>query len=198
MKNIILMIFTSILVATAGFGQKADYSCLFFGMGFGKDDYNEFYISPTYVNKSNISYGIVMFIQEKNAPNIPADYKPGTVFFSDGIPKKSIYNFGFTIGKRLNMTKKYLKAELVGGILFEELITPENFKPTFPTFGPGFEASNYSYDKNKKNTISLLINPKFQFIMWRAVGIELSFSANINKYEPTLGANLGFILGLIR
>lgn len=198
MKSIILIILTSILVATTGFGQKADYSCFFFGMGLGKGDYKEYYISPTYVNKSNISYGILIFIQEKNAPNLPADYDPGTVFFTDGIPKKSINNFGFTIGKRLNLTKKYLKAELVGGILYEEFITPENFKPTFPTFGLFFEPSNYSYDKNKKNTIGLLINPKFQFIMWRALGIELSFSANINKYEPTLGANLGFILGLIR
>lgn len=56
----------------------------------------------------------------------------------------------------------------------------------------------YTSDIDKYNTVSLIINPKFEFLFTRHIGLTLSPMLQINKDRTFIGIGFGVMTGILR
>jgi hypothetical protein len=132
------------------------------------------------------------------ASSIPDDYSPGFIGFlvlGLGGPFDYLSNYQITVGKIYKMNEKgTIRANISVGLGYTTINEPTNYQGT----GDGIIGSNYTWDRYKYNTVSLIINPKIEFPSTIVFGPTITGMIQINKDRVFYGIGIGFMLGLLR
>lgn len=130
----------------------------------------------------------------------PEDFTTGVVgilVFGMNSPTDSFENFGATVGRiyKLNQSGT-IRANLSLGVGYTLYKEPENWTRIVDnTVSLG---ENYSYDKVKRNAVSLIVNPKIEFPITRYFGFTVSPLMQVNKDRTCFGIGIGTMFGLCR
>lgn len=137
----------------------------------------------------------------RRAKSEPDDYSSGVIagVFSFGLSELHfdyMRNFQILFGKIFPLdTKGKIRLNLAGGIGYTVITEPTNWQPVDDSdgFGP-----NYTFDTEKHSTVSLIINPRFEFPVTRVIGVTLYPMLQINKDRTFIGFGAGLMLGYLR
>ena len=197
MKRILTLLIFSISsnIANAQFDENnAIYSTgeLNLGNYIGVD------INLNYVYKEEYSFKIGYSGNIRKPKSQPEDYTTGlTGILLLGLanPYDQLENYQIGIGKiyKINQSGTIrLNASIgLGNTIVRE---PENWE----RINNGFFAENYTWDYNKYNTVSLIINPKIELPFSRFYGLTVSPMLQINKDRTYFGIGIGQMIGLLR
>ena len=197
MKRILTLLIFSISsnIANAQFDENnAIYSTgeLNLGNYLGVD------INLNYVYKEEYSFKIGYSGNIRKPKSQPEDYTTGlTGILLLGLanPYDQLENYQIGIGKiyKINQSGTIrLNASIgLGNTIVRE---PENWE----RINNGFFAENYTWDYNKYNTVSLIINPKIELPFSRFYGLTVSPMLQINKDRTYFGIGIGQMIGLLR
>lgn len=131
----------------------------------------------------------------------PKDYTPGIgeVFILSALfnkPYDHYTSYNFSYGKIYNLnTKNTIRANLSAGIGITFIKEPENWKPI--QYAPNFE-ENYTYDITKTLALSLIINPKIEFLFFKHYGLNLTPFVQINAKRTFFGIGVHHLIGGLR
>lgn len=151
-----------------------------------------------YTLKGSYSFKVGVVGNIRSARNEPADYTSGLITiatFGLGRPMETVGSVNVAAGKiyYLNQAES-IRLNAAVGIGFTEIQTIENWQKN-PN---SFLGENYTYDKVKKNTVSLIINPKVELTLGKVFGFSVSPMAVINGKSNYYGVGLGYIIGRVK
>ena len=151
-----------------------------------------------YTLKGSYSFKVGVVGNIRSARNEPADYALGLITiatFGLGRPMETVGSVNVAAGKiyYLNQAES-IRLNAAVGIGFTEIQTIENWQKN-PN---SFLGENYTYDKVKKNTVSLIINPKVELTLGKVFGFSVSPMAVLNSKSNYYGVGLGYIIGRVK
>jgi hypothetical protein len=197
MKRIItILIFSiSISIANAQFDEiNAIYSTGELNLG----NYIGFDLNLNYVYKDKYSFKVGYTGNIRKPKSQPEDYSPGfagILLFGLANPYDQLENYQISVGKiyKINQSRT-TRLNASAGLGYTIIIEPENWERV----NSGNFAENYTWNYNKFNTISLIINPKIEFPFSRFYGITISQLVLLNKDRTYFGIGIGQMIGLLR
>lgn len=194
-KITILIILISINLSYAQFDKKnAIYSTGELNLG----NYIGIDINLNYIFKEEyaIKIGYTGNIRKPNSQ--PENYSSGlTGLFTFGLtnPYDQFENYQIGFGKIYNLNKSgTIRANLSLGLGYTTIKEPENWQ----LIDDAFLTENYTWNYNKYNTLSLIINPKIEFPFTRFYGLTISPMLQINNKRTYFGIGFGQMIGLLR
>ncbi|MCU0460380.1 MAG: hypothetical protein MUE37_14995, partial [Bacteroidales bacterium] len=167
---LILLLVSCALPVNAQFGEN---NALYIGNEFNVGGYFGVDISLNYLYQEKYSVRLGYTTNTRIAKSIPSDYSPGIVGIltlgmntpSDNF--RSIHlDFGFI--KKLNDAGT-ARMNLSVGLGFVSTKEPVNWQKT-----DGFMTENYTWDYETDHSVSLVVNPKFEFPFSRYWGLSIS------------------------
>lgn len=135
----------------------------------------------------------------REAASIPDDFSSGIlVLFTFGLSElilESMENYQVLFGKIYSLNDLgSIRLNLAGGIAYTVINEPSNWSHiTSPNGGP-----NYTYDMKEYGTLSLIINPKFEFPFAKYIGITISPFLQTNFDKAFIGLGLGLMAGRLK
>lgn len=151
-------------------------------------------LGVNYIYKNKYSFYIGSRNYSERSPDRPSDFKGGLFsVFGAGNGSDLYEDVQILIGRVLPSKNGNSRLNLRAGVSYTNVQKAINFEynPTF--FGP-----NYSYDRHRFSTVSLIISPVFEITRWQVFGMYLSSVLVINKETVVFGAGLGITAGLLR
>jgi len=148
-----------------------------------------------YKNTYSLEFGGRFYGQKSKLR--PNDFKGGliggvTLGIEDG--NDLYFDTQLLVGKIFPMRLPQRRWNLKVGLAYTEVEKSVNFKEAEKSlFG-----ANYSYDKHRFSTISLLINPVLEYPFSQIFGIYISGHLIVNKETVFFGVGCGLIYGLLR
>jgi hypothetical protein len=197
MKRIITILIFSISfnIANAQFDENnAIYSTgeLNLGNYIGVD------INLNYVYKEEYSFKVGYSGNIRKPKSQPEDYTTGLtgiLLLGSANPYDQLENYQIGIGKIYKINQSgTIRLNASIGLGYTIVREPENWE----RINNGFLAENYTWDYNKYNTVSLIINPKIEFPFSRFYGLTVSPMVQINKDRTYFGIGIGQMIGLLR
>ncbi|QCE40978.1 hypothetical protein [Psychroserpens sp. NJDZ02] len=157
-------------------------------------------LNLNYVTDHNYSLKIGYTGNIRKPKSQPENYSSGVsgVFalgFND--PYDQIENYQIGIGKIYNLNPSgTIRANVSLGLGYTIVTTPQNWQEN----NDRFFTKNYTWDYNKQNTVSLVINPKIEFPLTRFYGLTLSPMIILNKHSSYFGIGIGIVhmIGALR
>jgi len=160
-----------------------------FGNYFGGE------ISLNYAYQESYVVNISFSEFASNADNTPSDFRGGiisAVTLGLGGPKDRIKTYAMSIGKMIKLNEaNNLRLNLLVGAGYTTFISPTNWEK-LGAIGVG---NNYTWSTQKSNLISLVINPKFDYLFSKIAGLSFSPTILINKQESFYGFGIGLVFG---
>jgi uncharacterized membrane protein len=105
-------------------------------------------------------------------------------------------SYQIVIGKIYELNKKRtIRANLAFGLGLTTIREPKNWVLNNVT---PESRGYYTWDTEKYNTISLIINPKIEFPFTRFYGLTISPMLQINKNRTYFGIGIGQMIGLLK
>jgi len=156
-------------------------------------------IHANYVLKEKYSFkiGYSGFIRRPKAA--PENYTSGLIgILTYGLanPYDQMETFQILAGKIYPLNKKgTIRVNISLGLGYTIIREPSNWQPLS---GSLYIVPNYTYDYQKYNTISLIINPKIEFPITRFYGLTISPMIQVNKDRTYIGIGIGQMIGLLR
>ena len=197
MKRIItILIFSiSIIQVNAQFDENnAIYSTGELNLG----NYIGFDINLNYVYKEKYSFKLGYTGNIRQPKSQPEDYTSGLtgiLLFGLANPYDQLENYQIGVGKIYKINQSgTIRLNASIGLGYTVIREPENWE----RIDNGFLAENYTWNYNKYNTVSLIINPKIEFPFTRFYGLTISPMVQINKDRTYFGIGMGQMIGLLR
>ena len=197
MKRIItILIFSiSIIQVNAQFDENnAIYSTGELNLG----NYIGFDINLNYVYKEKYSFKLGYTGNIRQPKSQPEDYTSGLtgiLLFGLANPYDQLENYQIGVGKIYKINQSgTIRLNASIGLGYTVIREPENWE----RIDNGFLAENYTWNYNKYNTVSLIINPKIEFPFSRFYGLTISPLLQINKDRTYIGIGIGQMIGLLR
>jgi len=155
-------------------------------------------LNLNYITDHNYSLKIGYTGNIKKPKSQPKSYSSGvTGLFALGFnnPYDQIENYQIGIGKIYNLNPSgTIRANVSLGLGYTIVTTPQNWQEN----NDHFFTENYTWDYNKQNTVSLVINPKIEFPLTRFYGLTLSTMVILNKHSSYFGIGIGQMIGALR
>lgn len=196
----LLIILTTLNIASAQFAEK---HAIYFSGEVGGGNYFNIDLDLNYVFKENYSLQIGLTGNFRKAVSKPDDYFGGlikTVFFL-GLagPKDQMETYHISLGKIVNLNKsRTIRANLLFGVGHTTITEPENWKKVEGGIIDEMVTDNYTWDYEKRNGVSFIINPKIEFPVTRYWGLTVSPMVQINKDRTYYGIGVGKMIGLLK
>ena len=134
----------------------------------------------------------------RKSPDQPSNYSPGlagVLTFVMSMARDTIVDTHLQVGRIYYLnSKRNTRLNAAIGVAYTTIHTIENWQEG----GNGTLSSNYTYDKVKTRTASLMISPKLEFPLGQVFGFTISPTAIINSESSYYGVGLGYVIGLVR
>jgi len=136
----------------------------------------------------------------RKAKSEPYDFSSGVMgIFSlglSGLHLDHMKNYQVLFGRVFPLDESgQIRLNLAGGVGYTVITEPTNWRRVT---GNSWLGDNYKYDVEKHSTVSLIINPRFEFPLAAAIGITLYPMLQINKDRTFIGFGAGIMLGRLR
>jgi hypothetical protein len=197
MKRIILILIFSISIniANAQFGEN---NAIYYTGEFNLGNYIGFDFNLNYVYKEKYSFKIGYTGNIRKPESQPENYTSGLLgilLLGLANPYDQFENYQIGFGKIYNLNKSgTIRANLSLGLGYTTITEPENWQ----MINDAFLTVNYTWNYEKYNTVSLIINPKIEFPFTRFYGLTISPMLQINKDRTYFGIGIGQMIGLLR
>lgn len=155
-------------------------------------------LNLNYVHLEKYSFRIAYSGNIRKANSLPPDYSSGMIgamLFGLATPVDQMENLQIGLGRiyGLNETRS-IRANISLGLGYTTIREPKNWHATRSSF----LVENYSWNYDKYNTLSLIINPKIEFAFNRFYGFTISPMLQLSKDRTYFGVGIGQIMGLVR
>lgn len=151
-----------------------------------------------YIYNEKYSAKIGLIANIRRSPNEPSNYNPGIakiLTFGLADAREVVASANLLVGRIYNLnSKKSLRVNASVGLGYTSIEVPVNFQKIDQNFLIG----NYTYDIEKKNTVSFIINPKLEIPLGQIFGFTVSPTAVFNSESTYYGIGIGYMIGLIR
>ncbi len=199
MKRLLFVVIWSLLslnMINAQFtANDAMYVTAEFNMGnyFGGDLNLNYVLNDKYTFKAGYTGNM------RKAKSRPEDFTTGVVgilVWGANYPFDKYENFGVSAGRIIKMNQTgNIRMNLSFGVGYTIYTEPENWKKINDNFVSIKE--NYSYDHVKHHTVSLIVNPKIEFLLTKYFGLTVSPMLQVNKDRTYFGIGVGSMIGLL-
>ena len=163
-----------------------------FGNYFGLD------LQLNYLLDYNWSFNLGFTGGLRTPTSLPQDYDSGlfgALFLGLAEPHDELVSLRLGGGKIYKLNKSgSIRANLTAGVGYTMINEPDNWQRS----GSDFFDENYTYDRRKFNTVSLILNPKFEFPLISIYGLTVSPFAHLNKHRSSFGIGFGQMIGVLR
>lgn len=189
--------------------KKLLFLCIgltFMGQSLAKEkdfDKSKYYISSEVGAGTYMSYGIDLNYILKNKYTFKVGYN-GFIRNSKTVPKEAtniistphdiMNTLQFMLGHAIYFTEnKKTRMNLSAGVGYTAIDKPADWQTT--NIG---QTESYMYDVDKTKETSLIIQPKFEFVVEKYFGFTISPTLQISSNETYFGVGIGSMLGSIR
>ena len=198
MNRSLVILFLLIVGFNAAKAQFAENNAIYYSDGLNFGNYYGLDVNLNYVYKEKYSVKVGYIYNRRKPKSQPDDYSTGlanALLFGATSPHDRMENYQVAIGKiyRINENRS-IRLNLLFGLAYTVIREPENWQKTTS----GFLAENYSWNYEKQNTVSLVINPRIEFPFTRVYGFSVSPMVQINKDRTCFGIGVGQMIGLLR
>lgn len=197
MKSIIrlFLVLGSIYSAPAQFDEN---NAIYLSTELNLGNYIGVDLNLNYIYANRVSFKLGYTGNIRKPKTQPDDYKLGlTSLFSFGLanPFDQFESYQIGLGKIYNLNQSgTIRVNLSIGIGYSIIKEPENWQ----LVEDAFFVENYTWNYKRINTVSFVINPKFEFPFTRFYGVTLSPMVQINKKRLYIGIGIGNMIGLLR
>lgn len=170
------------------------YSSMEFNIGnyYGLDVHLNYVFKEKYTIKAGYSSNL------RKPQSQPQDFSSGVIeiiLLNLPNPRDHLETFQIGLGKIYNLNQRNtIRAHVSLGIGFTVIKEPENWE----RINTGVIVSNYNWNYKKKNSLSLIINPKIEFPIKRLYGLTISPLVHLNKDRTYYGVGIGQMIGILR
>ena len=197
MKLNLLLILLTCSINTM-YGQFFEDKLIYGSSQFNIGNYRGGDLNLNLLIKESYSIKIGFIDNSRKSKLTPDDYSPGLggiLLFGLTDPRDKLTVYELSVGKiyKLNKTEN-ARVNLSLGVGYTIIREPENWKRT----GGGSLETNYTWDVGNRKTISLIINPKFEFPFSYVYGLTISPLVIINKNRNYFGIGIGHMIGKLR
>lgn len=200
MRKVIILVGLHLILLNinAQSSEKNDFIYLTGEFAFG--NYTEININLNGIINEKYSLQLGYSGHIRKAKSQPDDYSSGLagalLLFLTEFHFDYMENFQVMFGRIIPLDKKgQVRLNLAGGLCYTVIREPVNWQPVDDYGGFG---ANYTYDNDRHSTVSLIINPKFEFPLTPVVGITLHPMLQINPDHAFIGFGAGLMLGYLR
>jgi hypothetical protein len=191
---IILLLVSGTAAVSAQFEEK---NAIYFGNEFNMGGYTGVDISLNYVYDARLAFRIGLSANTRIARTIPSDYSPGVVgilTLGANTPRDNFHSVHLTFGYILKLSESgTARLNLSLGMGYAMTKVPVNWQKN-----DGFLSENYTWDYENDNSLSFVLNPKFEFPFSRYYGLSISPMLEIHKGGAFFVVGIGHIFGLLR
>jgi len=193
------LVFLGIMISHFASGQILQDRDLYLKMSGSLGNYYGGKISLEYINKKDYSFSLGVYGQGRKYRDLPNDYvSPSGIFawmsFGLDYPQEEWTTFYITFGKILKTSNDKIRFNLSGGLDFNNLKYPSDFKKITPVN----TSENYSYTYLTKNPLGLIINPTVDFAICKYWGFSTGLISNISPNRCSLAFEVSLLCGIVR
>jgi hypothetical protein len=181
--------------AMAQFGEK---NAIYFSGEMNLGNYIGFDLNLNYVYKEKYTFKVGYTGNIRTPKSKPDNFSAGfnqLFTFGTSNPYDQLENYQVCFGKIFILNEKgTIRTNISIGIGYTTIREPENWD----FINQNILNANYIWNYSKQNTLSLIINPKFEFPFTRIYGLTISPMLQINKFRTYYGIGIGHMFGLLR
>lgn len=195
MQRIILLLSMALLPLSFVNAQFAKNNALFLSSELTYGNYFGGGADLNYVLKDKYSFKLGFSGGIRRAKRQPEDFTGALVSVFN--PRDELVNLGLSAGSIFKLDQKgTIRINLLLGVGYAFITEPINWEKKKDSFLP--IGANYFFDYQKRNTVSITINPKIEFPIKRFFGLTVSPILQINKDSIFYGLGIGYMAGLLR
>ena len=110
-------------------------------------------------------------------------------------PYDQFENYQIGLGKIYDLNENgTIRINLSIGIGYTTIREPENWQTNYNVL----LSDNYTWNYKKRNTVSLIINPKIEFPFTKFYGLTISPMVQLNTDRIYYGIGIGQMIGLLK
>lgn len=187
-----LIIFMFFLFYTFGAKAQINDNSLYGNLGFsvGTHINGEYGVNYIYKNKYSLYIGNHFYSQR--SPDRPSDFSGG-IFSIFGVGHDRYEDIQVLVGKIIPSENNNTRVNIRAGLAFTKVNKVVDF-----VYAPTLLGPNYTFNRHQFNTVSLVINPVFEMIKSRVLGLYLSSAIEVNKETVFFGVGFGITAGILR
>ena len=192
MKNILILLLFFIVKVNAQFNEK---TLVYGSFEIQAGNYFGFNANINYIHNNKYSFKLGYTGLSRNDNDTPSDFEYNSGIFSS---HDRLGNYYLLVGKiyQIKVTpKKSIRANMAFGFGYLLIREPINYKLSG---GGWFSNSNYTWDYNRIDTFSFVVNPKVEFLLNGAIGVSFSPLIQLSKKRSYFGAGAGLFFRLIK
>lgn len=197
-KTFLFATFVSVFSSSNASAQELEEHLIYYSNEINLGNYLGYSGDVNYIYNEKYSAKLGFSANIRKSPNQPDNYTPGLVgvlTFGFSTARESIIETHLQVGRIYYLnSKRNTRLNAAIGIGYTRVRTLENWQENTT----GNLGSNYSYDKVKTKTASLIISPKLEFPLGQVFGFTISPTAIINSESNYYGVGLGYMIGLVR
>jgi hypothetical protein len=192
-----------LLLVYSGLGAQANKSSFYLSSDFNFGNYVGGNFNANLLFNEGLSLQIGYSGNTRKCPTQPSNYRVAKLVEILTLGhSRNTYNYfsggQVLIGKIfwLNETNT-TRLNLLGGLGFTQISEPTNWVWK-GDIGISDVGSNYSYDINQYNQVSVVLNPKFEFTGKKFFGTSISLMLQANPKRTLFGIGFGTMIGDLR
>ena len=194
-----ILLFSLILSFNSIKAQFAENNAIYYSDGLNFGNYIGVDLNLNYVYKEKYSFKIGYIHNSRKPKSQPDDYSSGlanALLFGTTNPHDLMENYQIAFGKIYSLNEnRTIRINFSVGIGYTVIKEPENWQKIEYE---SLVAENYTWNYEKRNTVSLIINPKIEFPFTTVYGLSISPMVQINKDRTYFGIGVGQMIGLLR
>lgn len=155
-------------------------------------------LGVNYVHRQKTTYRFSYIGNIRPAHSTPDDFSAGLLrglAFGLAHPWDRFRTYQLGVGRLLPLNRSgSLRINFTLGLGYSIIREPRNWRRE----GNHLITGNYTWDRHKYNTMSLIINPSLEFPFTRSYGISLTPILQLSKHTNYIGVGIGHMIGPIR
>ncbi len=194
-----LFLLLFLFIAGKNSGQENRRNVLYVSPGSTIGNYYGYHLDINYEFRKNYILGFAYYDQKKKPAHRPDDYSVGFLSpfnFWQNTARDHLQTFCFTGGYLINGKNKNIRWNLKTGIIYTTYSNPTNWEKITDSYFP--LAENYSYSYKKENSLGILINPEFEWLFCRYLGISAGPYFIYNSKSGSLGIEINWLVGWLK
>jgi len=187
MKKKLLIVF---VFMTLGIKAQFNETTLIYGtIDVNLGNYLGIEANINYINKEKYSFKIGYSGYIRATKYAPSDYKGGFYFRAHD----RLGNYHLLVGRIYNLDKrKKIRTNIALGLGYLIVREPINWELK------GDRKQYYTYDYGRVNTMSIILNPKIEFLFTNSYGLYISPTLMISKDKTYIGLGVGQLFRIIK
>jgi hypothetical protein len=198
MKKNLLLLFLLIFSLNTVKAQFSKDHAIYYSDGLNIGNYVGLDFNLNYVYKEKYSVKLGYIYNTRKPKSQPDDYSSGlanALLFGATNPHDKMKNYQLALGKIYKLNESgSIRINLSIGLGYTLINEPEDRQK----IESGFVAENYTWNYEKQNTFSLIINLKVEFPFTTIYGLSISPIVQLNKHRSYFGIGVGQMIGVLR